>query len=320
MSRIKEILSRDKNVIAYRPEINNLFDGSITASILFQQILHYGKDGETFYKFNMPCEHPLYRQGDSWVESLGFTRKKLEAALKKVVTKKASGEDFDPEALVWSWSDRSRVTHYRVNVEKVERVLEELYSKSPSELQNFEIPETQNGNLEEPDAEKVPDETPNLCVRNNRELSENYLYIHIVDFWNQKCIVKHDYDTIIGDKKRLHKLKKALERYGEEKVKESISNYEQILHSDEYFFDYTWNMWEFIDRGLHKFVSEVNPFTNYLKKREIRQGENTRNSCRPDNRDPEVAAQYTSAFQQAQEKIDKEMEDRRARWGETFTI
>ena len=55
--------------------------------------------------------------------------------------------------------------------------------------------------------------------------------------------------------------------YGEEKVCKAMENYATIIHSHSYFFDYKWPLWDFIARGLDKFVDDVSPLTNFKVKK-----------------------------------------------------
>jgi hypothetical protein len=82
-------LMRDAGLgITYRPILRQLV-GDINAAILLQQIIFYfvGKVHNTFYKFTNPCIHPLYREGDSWTEVLGFSDDEFDTAIKKIGTK-----------------------------------------------------------------------------------------------------------------------------------------------------------------------------------------------------------------------------------------
>ena len=46
-----------------------------------------------------------------------------------------------------------------------------------------------------------------------------------------------------------------------------MENYATIIHDSSYFFDYKWTLWDFIVRGLDKFVDDVDPFTNFKSKK-----------------------------------------------------
>lgn len=75
------------NAIPYRPVLREL-TGDVKAAILLQQVIFnfIRKDREPFYKFQVPSQegHPLYRDGDSWVEELGFSPDEFKEALKKI--------------------------------------------------------------------------------------------------------------------------------------------------------------------------------------------------------------------------------------------
>lgn len=74
--------------IPYRPVLRQL-TGDVNAALLLQQIIYryVGKERVPFYKFHAACEHPLYKQGDSWTEELGLTTDQINDALKKIGTR-----------------------------------------------------------------------------------------------------------------------------------------------------------------------------------------------------------------------------------------
>lgn len=79
--------------IVYKPFLSKI-TGSITSSILLERIRYYWKmkGNKELYKFNKPCTHPLYREGDSWEEELGFTRSEFEGARKRIATRIKQGD------------------------------------------------------------------------------------------------------------------------------------------------------------------------------------------------------------------------------------
>ena len=61
--------------IKYYPEFKRVF-GSEKAAIIFERLEYWSQKYESgFWKFFEPCDHPLYRSGDSWEEEVGFSRK-----------------------------------------------------------------------------------------------------------------------------------------------------------------------------------------------------------------------------------------------------
>jgi len=91
------------------------------------------------------------------------------------------------------------------------------------------------------------------------KLSKEKIYT-VFDFWNEQKIMVH---------KKIEKhegvIKSALKDFSEEEIKDAISNYKTIREGKEYFFNYKWTLKEFLQRGLEKFLTVNDPFTNYLK-------------------------------------------------------
>lgn len=137
-----DIIAEDKYAIAYRPKFTALCDSAL-AAILLQEMIYFWKqkEGKPFYKFKDACEHDLYREGDSWCETLGFNKHEFDTALKVIATKikkdvskkdvlateypvrkeGESDQDFYTRftkalsACVIYWTDRNRLTWYQVN-------------------------------------------------------------------------------------------------------------------------------------------------------------------------------------------------------------
>ena len=78
-----KIIANDKNIIPYRKELN-LITGGALESIFLAQLLYWYEvnDCNEFFKFREPCEHSLYKEGDSWVEELGFSIKIINRIIK----------------------------------------------------------------------------------------------------------------------------------------------------------------------------------------------------------------------------------------------
>lgn len=118
MSRLANLISKDNEIIPYRKELN-LITGGVTATILLQQIIYwYSNNGnKPFYKFIEPCQHEKYIAGDSWCEELGFSRKELLTAMKKL-------EDLN---LVSKKTNMNRVTFYTLNLGDLDKALKGIY-------------------------------------------------------------------------------------------------------------------------------------------------------------------------------------------------
>lgn len=113
-----ELLAKDKDVILYRKELN-IITGSVTATILLQQIIfrYVSNQNKAFYKFIEPCKHEKYKDGDSWCEELGFTRKEFLTAIKKL----------EDAGLVSKKTNMQRLTFYTVNLGDLDKALKGIY-------------------------------------------------------------------------------------------------------------------------------------------------------------------------------------------------
>ena len=112
-----KLLAMDKTVILYRPQFNS-FTGSPLATILLSQVAYWwDKSGaKPFYKFKEPCNHKMYKKGDSWCEELGFTRRLFDSALR-----------FLEEAgIVSHRTDQSRLTWYSVDMQMLNTKLTDM--------------------------------------------------------------------------------------------------------------------------------------------------------------------------------------------------
>jgi hypothetical protein len=128
---ILDIIAEDCSLITYRPSLNEI-TGSVTSTILLQQTLHYWKNigKKKFYKFKEPCGHRQYKQGDSWVETLGFTAKEFDGALKRIAFKKGKTKNVisKENALIIYYRDKDGLTWYEPQEEKIKEMLSRIYS------------------------------------------------------------------------------------------------------------------------------------------------------------------------------------------------
>ena len=92
--------------------------------------------------------------------------------------------------------------------------------------------------------------------------------IGIFEFWNSKEIIVHrDIDGCSGE------INARLQFYSVEEIKESIENYEKILHSEEYVFSYPWPLNDFLGRkkdNVARFLNSSKPFESFQKKEKNR--------------------------------------------------
>lgn len=125
MGKLMNILSGERDSIPYRKDLNRI-TGSVTAAILLQQIIFRwdSNGGKEFYKFKEPCDHEKYRDGDSWIEEIGFSRSEFDTARDMIGSKFSANVPMDKFALIWYRTDSSRVTQYFVNEPLVEMFLD----------------------------------------------------------------------------------------------------------------------------------------------------------------------------------------------------
>lgn len=130
------ILARVSNIIPYYPNLNEI-TGSVTASILMMQLEYWfaKKEGQEFFKFTEPLDHPLYKEGDSWVEELNFGKDEFKGAFNRIgicyksksrfASKLKENEDVFEGKLYASYYDRqNRLTYYLRNNELVDKKLD----------------------------------------------------------------------------------------------------------------------------------------------------------------------------------------------------
>ncbi|WP_067177019.1 hypothetical protein [Sulfurospirillum sp. UCH001] len=118
-----DFVQSDKNILIYRPEFNKI-TGSVTATILLQQIIYRLQDNDSFFKFKEPCSHELYQEGYSWCEELGFTRREFDYALSAL---KNLG-------IVKTKMTMSRLTYYSIDRELFNELFSVLYVNTKSDF------------------------------------------------------------------------------------------------------------------------------------------------------------------------------------------
>ena len=130
MSDVLEMLSTMRTMV-YRPMLND-GTGSVNATLLLNQILYFWMSNgkKPFYMFMEPAEkNPMYREGASWTEIMGFGSFEFRSALEKIARKSPAGgvqhtlyasEETRP---VIFWTDRARLTWYDVDEAALSRLV-----------------------------------------------------------------------------------------------------------------------------------------------------------------------------------------------------
>ncbi len=85
----------------------------------------------------------------------------------------------------------------------------------------------------------------------------------IFDFWCEQKIVDHTRTGL--STKMITAINLRLDDYSLEEVLTAIATYKEILSQKKYFFNYTWTLVDFFNRGFEKFVEEDRAKSNYRK-------------------------------------------------------
>jgi len=89
-------------------------------------------------------------------------------------------------------------------------------------------------------------------------------FIKVLESWNSQNIRNlKDGESKIREK-TVSKIDAVLKEYPIEVVIKAIENYSEVIHHPEfYFFSYKWELVEFLQRGLRKFMDDATPFENF---------------------------------------------------------
>ena len=223
------MLANDKNVIIYRKELNKL-TGSVTASLLLKQAMYWDKiKGGKFYKFISPCNHDLYKEGDSWLEELGFSKHEFRSAIKKIGFKRGKSKneiENEKDAYIIYYTNSDRVTYWMVNWKKLNKDLKKLY-RDTDYLVNPESGNTKSnrnpdisketGKREYPSSETTPE--------NNTEASKQLPAETVSKLTNllNRSIKKNEIDNLIGYKVKY--IDKAIKRIKKRNINIKSANY-----------------------------------------------------------------------------------------------
>ncbi|MCF7953876.1 MAG: hypothetical protein K9K78_07355 [Spirochaetales bacterium] len=88
------------------------------------------------------------------------------------------------------------------------------------------------------------------------------VYIRILDHWNAMPALPSHTEKIFG--KHFGKShREEADAYGIDTVLKAIENYNAVLASPDHYFTHKWTLWDFIKRGLSKFIDAMHPLENY---------------------------------------------------------
>lgn len=110
---------------------------------------------------------------------------------------------------------------------------------------------------------KTTGENPQSKVNKNKKEKEIYKEKEreIFNYWNKQNIIVHK--KLTDDVRSV--IVRTLRSYSVEEVKSAIANYAEIVHGDEYFFNYKWTLKDFVKRGMDKFMDLEVAKSNFRK-------------------------------------------------------
>jgi len=128
-------------LISFRPSFWQLA-GSIKSALFLHKTLNDWRKNKNkpFYRFNLPCEHELYKPGESWSEILCMSRREIDAAHKKTAQRLTKQNwlkhDFKHDKPIEFWVNSDRTTFYRINSDNLYDSIEHILLGDKKELSN----------------------------------------------------------------------------------------------------------------------------------------------------------------------------------------
>lgn len=196
-------------VVPYYKELNS-YTGSVTGTIVMTQLEYWFSkmNGKKFFKFLEPCDQNEYKEGDSWVEELGFTKYEFRTAFNKIgkVYKSkneylSSDDPFQGKPYLSYYDRIKRRTYYLRNHEEVDRIIAEWISKKvikptsrSGETQSLDVPKVDLGKAQKSTSRNEECQFPLAVDYSSRLQQESTTvdypstpYETIVDLFNSIC-------------------------------------------------------------------------------------------------------------------------------------
>jgi hypothetical protein len=109
----------------------------------------------------------------------------------------------------------------------------------------------------------VPEKSRNKL----KEIKLKESNIRVLEIWNSTNIRNLKEGESKIREKTISKIESVLKEYPIEVIIKAIENYSTVIHHPElYYFTYKWELAEFLQRGLRKFMDEAQPFENFKVK------------------------------------------------------
>lgn len=164
------------------------------------------------------------------------------------------------------WSERTLQTIF-LSLEKKGLVVSKMFSKIKGDRTKWYRIDYGIADLTEentpPMTQELRDDDANIASSiieaetNNRDI-----YTFILSTWNEQGVIQH---KLLSEKAKRTINARLREKHTVEEICQSIKNYAKILKSDLYFWNYTWNLQDFLQRGFEKFIDWDIAHKNYVK-------------------------------------------------------
>lgn len=102
----------------------------------------------------------------------------------------------------------------------------------------------------------------NKDINNKDIIINNDISQKILDYWNSKKLIAH---RVLTDKIKRSINGRLNEKYTPGEITQAIDNYDFILKSPDYFWNYKWTLQDFLQRGFEKFRDLEIAKQNYKK-------------------------------------------------------
>jgi hypothetical protein len=151
------------------PSLNKITGSHHSTTIMSHLEYWFEKFADGFYKFIEPCNHKLYREGDSWTEVLEMNRFTFTRALKNITARYSSRTAFEKEEdpfqgkFYASYYDRyTNRTFFIRNHQVVEAALKEVIIPRPAKPLHHPISKNKGNSVPPHIIQTVPDLAQNI--------------------------------------------------------------------------------------------------------------------------------------------------------------
>ena len=114
---------------------------------------------------------------------------------------------------------------------------------------------------------KLPVEVTST-TKEKKETIQKKLYKSVFDFWNQQNIIVHR--RLTDDVRNV--IVRTLRSYSVEEVCKAIANYAEIVNGEEYYWTHKWTLFEFLKRGVERFMDGDVARANFKEKKDAKAG------------------------------------------------